>query len=73
MRQTSVPHKATRCTKLRGAQHPLELALRSTDFRAPENLIFPAMTCRFHNRFVTPRSYINDILKFKCIYIVLDN
>ena len=43
MRQTCVSHKATRCTKLRGTQHSAELALRSTDFRALENLIFPAL------------------------------
>ena len=43
MRQTHVPRKVTRCTKLGVAQHFPELALRSTDFCAPENLIFPAM------------------------------
>ena len=43
LRQTRVPRKVTRCTKLRGAQRSPKLGLRSTDFRAPENLIFPAM------------------------------
>ena len=46
MRRTRAPRKATRCTKLRGAQRSPELALRSTDFRAPENLIFPALILR---------------------------
>ena len=43
MRRTCVSRKITRCTKVRGAQRSPELALRSTDFRAPENLIFPAL------------------------------
>ena len=43
MRRTSVPCKATRCIKLRGAHRFPELTLRSKDFRAPEKLIFPAM------------------------------
>ena len=30
-------------TKLRGAQGAPELALGSTEFRSPENLIFPAL------------------------------
>ena len=43
MRRTRVPCKVTRSTKLRFAQHSPELALRSMDFRAPENLNFPAL------------------------------
>ena len=43
MRRTRVSCKVTRCTKLRGAQRSPELALRNMDFRAPENLIFPAL------------------------------
>ena len=43
MRLTRVPFKVTRSTKLQGAQHSPDLGLRSTDFRAPENLIFPAL------------------------------
>ena len=45
MRRTRVrvPYKVTKYTKLQGAQRGPELALRSTDFNAPENLIFPAM------------------------------
>ena len=43
MRRACVLSKVTRSTKLRGAQHSPELGLRSTDFRAPENLIFPAL------------------------------
>ena len=43
VRQTFVLHNATRSTKLRGAQHAPELALRSTEFRAPESLIFLAL------------------------------
>ena len=38
MRRTRVPRKVTRCTK------SPELALRSTDFFAPVNLFFPAMS-----------------------------
>ena len=43
MRQTHVPHEVTRCTKLQGAQCSPEIALRSMDFHAPENLTFPAL------------------------------
>ena len=43
MRRTCVLSNITSSTKLRGAQHSLELAFRSTDFRVPENLIFPAL------------------------------
>ena len=46
MRRARVPSKVTRSTKLRGAQRSPELGLRSTDFRAPENLIFPALHTR---------------------------
>ena len=42
-RRTRASRKVTRCTKLRGAQRSPELALGSTDFHAPENLIFPAL------------------------------
>ena len=35
--------KMSRSTKLRGAQSSSKLGLRSKDFRAPENLIFPAL------------------------------
>ena len=40
MRRTHIPQKVT---KLRGAQCSPELAMRSTDFCAPENQIFPAL------------------------------
>ena len=43
MRRTRVPCKMTRSTKLWGAQRSPELGLRNMDFRAPENLIFPAL------------------------------
>ena len=43
MRQTHVTPNVTRTTKLRGAEHSPELAFRSTDFRVPGNLIFPAL------------------------------
>ena len=43
MRRRRVPCKVIRCAKLRGAQRSPELGSRSTDFRAPENLIFPAL------------------------------
>ena len=46
MRRARVLSKVTRSTKLRGAQRSPELGLRSTDFRAPENLIFPALHTR---------------------------
>ena len=47
MRRKRLPSNVTRSVKLRGAQRSPELAFRSTDFRLPENLIFPAlkMTC----------------------------
>ena len=35
--------KVRRSTKLRGVRRAPELVLRSTDFRAPENLIFRAL------------------------------
>lgn len=43
MRGTCVPCKVMKSTKLQGAQRSPELVLRSTDFCAPENLIFPAL------------------------------
>ena len=43
VRWICVLHKITRSTKLQGMQHSPELVLRSTDFHAPENLIFPAL------------------------------
>ena len=43
MRQTRVPPKVTRSTKLQGTQHSPELAFRSTYFCAPEKLIFPVL------------------------------
>ena len=46
MRQTFVARNVTRSTKLRGAQCLPKLALRSTEFRSPENLIFPALISR---------------------------
>ena len=44
MRRARVLSEVTRSTKLQGAQRSPELGLRSTDFRAPENLIFPALS-----------------------------
>ena len=46
VRQTLVPRNVTRGTNLRGTQSAPELALRSTEFRSPENLIFPALPTR---------------------------
>ena len=43
MRRTIVFCKVTRSTKPQGGQYSPELGLRSTDFRAPENLIFLAL------------------------------
>ena len=43
MRWTRVPRKVARWTKFWGTQRSPEVALRSTDFRAPENLIFPVL------------------------------
>ena len=45
MKRTRAPCKVTKSTKLRGAQRSSELGLRSTDFRAHKNLIFPALQC----------------------------
>ena len=47
MRQTLVPRNVTRSTKLLGAQHAPGLALKSTEFRSPRNLIFLALTLRY--------------------------
>ena len=47
MRRTRVPSKVKWNTKLRGAQRFPELALGSTDFCVPENLIFPALEVTF--------------------------
>ena len=43
MRQTCVPCKVTRSTKLRSEQRSPELGLKSMDFHAPENLIFQVL------------------------------
>ena len=43
MRPTHVPHKVTMSTKLQSTQHSSGLALRSTDFCAPEDLNFQAL------------------------------
>ena len=43
MRQILVPRNVTRSTKLQGAQCAPDLALKSTEFCSPENLIFPAL------------------------------
>ena len=64
MRQARVPLKVTRCTKLRGVQCSSELALRSTDFRAPENLIFPSLVtisplCTVHSVPIQKFSFSN--------------
>ena len=53
MRQTCVPHKVTRCTKLQGTQQSPKLTLRSTDFCVPENLIFPTLNrCLINTNFL---------------------
>ena len=51
MRQARVLSKVTRSTKLQGAQCSPELGLKSTNFRAPENLIFLALISMriYHN------------------------
>ena len=61
MRWTRVPQKVARWTKFWGAQRSPELALRSTDFRVPENLIFSSpdiITTKFKllSHFLTPMS-----------------
>ena len=48
MRRTRVPPNVTRSTKLGGAQRSPEPAFRSTDFRVPEILIFPALKKNIH-------------------------
>ena len=54
MRWERVPSKVTRSTKLQGAQRSPELRFRSTDFHAPENLIFPALC---HSTSITHTSH----------------
>lgn len=77
MRRTHVPLKVTKCTKLRGIQCSFEVALRSTDFRASEKLIFPALVtisplCTVHSvpiqkfSFSNNRSLIWSLLLFQC-------
>ena len=61
LRWTHVPWEVTRCTKLWGTQLSPELALRSTDFCTPENLIFPALT---HVSFL--KKVNKDIWKRNC-------
>ena len=61
MRGTRVTCKVTRSTKLRGAQRSPELGLRSTDFRAPENLIFLALT--FERIFSQTHSFLRKQTK----------
>ena len=53
----------TRSTKLRGTQHSPELALSSTDFCSPENLIFPALKTQFKIEFLLLLSCIKNGLK----------
>ena len=50
MRRTHKPLNVTRSTKLRWAQRSAELALRSTDFRVPENPIFPVLSTKLEQR-----------------------
>ena len=45
VRETLLLYNVARSRKLQGTQHSPELALRSTDFCSPENLIFPALMC----------------------------
>ena len=49
MSGTHVPRKVTKSTKLQGARRSPELALRSTGFRAPENLNVPALRLKFQD------------------------
>ena len=61
MRRTRVTCKVTKSTKLPGGQRSPELGLRSTDFCAPEKLIFPALeisTFCFYRNF---SSWISDV------------
>ena len=45
--------------KLRGTQRPPELALRNTDFHAPENLIFPTLLAQFLGSEMSPGLFQN--------------
>ena len=45
VRETLLLYNVARSRKLQGTQHSPELALRSTDFCSPENLIFPVLMC----------------------------
>ena len=68
--QTLVPRNVTRSTKLREAQLAPELALRSTEFRSPENLIFPVLPEQSIDEYLTKskgRSSIRQYLKTKPI------
>ena len=70
MRRARVLSKVTRSTKLRGAQCFPELGFRNTDFRAPENLIFPALSWHIEsliNNFagVNPKFFNSSDFPFK--------
>ena len=62
VRWTHVPHKVTRCTELQGTQCSAKLILKSTNFYARENQIFPALiSARFEQNLRSspwePRKY----------------
>ena len=65
-----IPRKVTKCTKLRGTQRsPEELALRSTDFYAPENLILPTLSWKV-NIFIINFKLIDSFSINKQIIII---
>ena len=64
-----IPRKVTKCTKLRGTQRSPELALRSTDFYAPENLILPTLSWKV-NIFILNFKLIDSFSINKQIIII---
>ena len=65
MRQTHALYNIIWGTKSQGTQHSPELVLKSTDFRAPEDLIFPALKlCKN-----TKRDFLLFVLRHRKDYI----
>ena len=67
MRQTCVHPNIIRSTKLQGAQHSPELSFRSTDFRVPENQIFPALII-FFTRINSNKITISFFSNASCLF-----
>ena len=65
MRQTHALYNITWGTKSEGTQRSHELVLKSTDFRAPEDLIFPALKLCTN----TKRDFLLFVLRYRKDYI----